>query len=251
MAPRVYALTCGHLTMPMAAFLAGGEGRLTVPVPAYIVEHDKGCVLFDSGMSPHLAEDGHAYHGHMARSTEVHVAPAELLNARLEEAGFDARRITHLVNSHLHFDHAGGNALAPDVPVVVQTRELAYARTTDPSYGYIAEDYETGQDFSEIDGEHDIFGDGSVTCIPTFGHTPGHQSLRVKTDVGEFVLAGDACYLRRTLDDMHLPTYAFDEEAMRASLRSLRELQARGARIMYGHDPDFWVDVPQAPLRLA
>ena len=64
------------------------------------------------------------------------------------------------------------------------------------------------------------------------------------------MLAGDACYLRRTLDKLHLPRFRADEDAMIASLMALRELQTRGARIMYGHDPEFWQDIPQAPARL-
>ena len=64
-------------------------------------------------------------------------------------------------------------------------------------------------------------------------------------------IAGDACYLRRTLDDMHLPRFRYNDEQMLASLRALKALQQRGARIMYGHDPEFWETVPQAPVRLA
>jgi glyoxylase-like metal-dependent hydrolase (beta-lactamase superfamily II) len=102
----------------------------------------------------------------------------------------------------------------------------------------------------DIDGEHDLFGDGRVVCIPTYGHTPGHQSLRVRLDTQEIVLTADACYLRRTLEEMLLPTVAHDREAMLASLRQLRRLQERGARIFYGHDPEFWATVPQAPAEV-
>ena len=92
--------------------------------------------------------------------------------------------------------------------------------------------------------------DGSVVCLPTFGHTPGHQSLRVRLDSGDVVLAADSCYLRRTLEDFHLPTVRSDPEAMLDSLRFLRKLQERGARILFGHDPELWADLPQAPASL-
>ena len=102
-----------------------------------------------------------------------------------------------------------------------------------------------------MDGEHDVFGDGAVVCLPTYGHTPGHQSLRVQTETGgEFVLCGDACYLRDSLVRMHLPGVIADKEAALAVFHRLREMQARGATIMYGHDPDFWKTVPQGPVRL-
>jgi len=63
-------------------------------------------------------------------------------------------------------------------------------------------------------------------------------------------LAGDACYLRRTLEALHLPSVVDDEVAMRASLQRLRALRDAGARIVYGHDPVFWATVPQAPAAL-
>ena len=92
-----------------------------------------------------------------------------------------------------------------------------------------------------------MFGDGSVTCIPTYGHTLGHQALRVRLAGGDVVLAADACYLRRTLEELHLPPVVRDREAMLASLRHLRALRERGARIFYGHDPELWAGMPQAP----
>ncbi|TMA34784.1 MAG: MBL fold metallo-hydrolase, partial [Deltaproteobacteria bacterium] len=98
-----------------------------------------------------------------------------------------------------------------------------------------------------VDGEHDLFGDGSVVCLPTYGHTPGHQSLRVRLAGGDAVLTADACYLRRTLEELHLPAIVHDPAAMLAALHRLRELQQAGARIFYGHDPEFWATVPQAP----
>jgi len=102
-----------------------------------------------------------------------------------------------------------------------------------------------------VEGEHDWFGDGSVVCLPTYGHTPGHQSLRVRTEHGgELVLCGDACYLHESLERMHAPGVLADKEDALAVFRRFREMRARGARIMYGHDPEFWKTVPQAPVRL-
>jgi glyoxylase-like metal-dependent hydrolase (beta-lactamase superfamily II) len=64
------------------------------------------------------------------------------------------------------------------------------------------------------------------------------------------VLTGDACYLRRTLDEMRLPGIVWDKEAMYGSLRRLRALRNAGARIFYGHDEAFWSTVPQAPAEV-
>ena len=61
-------------------------------------------------------------------------------------------------------------------------------------------DFDTGQTFVQISGEHDLFGDSTVTVFPTLGHTPGHQSMRIRLASGHVVLAGDCCYLKRSLD---------------------------------------------------
>ena len=64
------------------------------------------------------------------------------------------------------------------------------------------------------------------------------------------VRAADSCYLRRTLDALVLPRVVHDPALMLESLHRLRRLQTAGARIFYGHDPEFWKDVPQAPLEI-
>jgi len=255
MSVRLYAMTCGWLTMPMPMLMHGTKGKLKIPIPAYFIRHPKGTAIFDSGMSLRVQREGAKALGPMEPYFEIHFQPNEEISARLAEADMDAGNVDFLISSHLHFDHCGGNELVPNARWVIQKREWEAASTpeTIAANHYNPEDYDHGHDRIEADGEYDLFGDGSVCCIPTHGHTPGHQSLVVKTEGGPVVLCGDACYLRKTLEDMHLPAASavHDETAMRASLERLRTLQRAGARLMYGHDPEFWADVPQAPLQLA
>jgi glyoxylase-like metal-dependent hydrolase (beta-lactamase superfamily II) len=84
--------------------------------------------------------------------------------------------------------------------------------------------------------------------IPTFGHTPGHQSLKVRLDSGDIILTADACYLKESLTNLHLPRLVHNRLDMLNSLLMLRKLKRSGARIFYGHDPLFWESVPQAPM---
>ena len=249
---KLHAMTCGWLTMSLGALLRGEEGRLKIPVPCYLIEHPKGRALFDSGLHLSMQTDAAARLGPLAPMFEIDFEPGQELAARLATCGTGVDEIDWLVNSHLHFDHCGGNEAVPDSPVVVQRRELEAARDPDlaAASGFSAQDWDHGHDFVVAEGEHDLFGDGSVLCLPTYGHTPGHQSLRVRLAGGDVVLTGDACYLRRTLEGMHLPGIAHDDEAMLASLRRLADLEQRGARIFYGHDPEFWRSVPQAPLEV-
>jgi glyoxylase-like metal-dependent hydrolase (beta-lactamase superfamily II) len=100
-----------------------------------------------------------------------------------------------------------------------------------------------------VDGEHDVFGDGTVVLIPTYGHTPGHQSLLVRPSRdSHIVFTADACYTRENMDRDVLPTVLWDEAEMSHSLRRLRELRDKqGARTVYGHDPEQWSTLPHAP----
>jgi len=250
---RLTAMTCGWLTVNKGMFLEGEQGSLKVPVPCYLIEHPKGSVLFDTGMHPDAQRDPTARLGRLAAFHEVDFQAGEELAARLATVGVEADRVRYVINSHLHFDHCGGNEQVPNATLVVQNREWQAAHDADlaQANAYLSHDYDHGHDLLTVDGEHDLFNDGSVVCIPTYGHTPGHQSLRVRTKVGEIVLAADACYLRRTLEQLHLPLVLHDRGAMLASLHSLRRLRQRGARIFFGHDPEFWRSVAQAPAPVA
>ena len=100
-----------------------------------------------------------------------------------------------------------------------------------------------------IDGEHDVFGDGSVVLLPTYGHTPGHQSLLVRTGKNaQIVCASDACYTRENMDRDVLPKVLWNPSVMRDSLAALRKLRDQaGAAMFYGHDPAQWETTPRAP----
>jgi glyoxylase-like metal-dependent hydrolase (beta-lactamase superfamily II) len=252
MTVELYAYTCGLLTIPQAFLLEDTHGRITVPIPSYLIVHPRGRVLFDSGLNLRTQTDPEGYAGaESLRYTTFHFQPGEEIAARLATLALAPESITHVVNSHLHYDHAGGNAQAPDAEVIVQRREWEHAMALpDDDPAYRKPDFDTGQRIRLLDGEHDLFGDGAVVCLPTYGHTPGHQSLRVRTAQGEFLLCGDACYMRRSLEQLHLPGVRADRAATLAVLERFRTMQAHGTRIMFGHDPEFWQVVPQGPAQL-
>ncbi len=228
----------------------GGEGDITLPVPAYLIEHPKGRVLFDTGLHPDLQREPEKRLGpRLAELFHIGFRPGEEVSARLEAIGRDPGKIDLLISSHLHFDHVGGNALIPNATVLIQRREWDVGQDHDDAIrrGYDPRDYDLGHKMHVIDGEHDVFGDGSVVCLPTHGHTPGHQSLKLKLNSGEVVLAADSCYFCQTLRERRLPPSMYDREQMLASLDKLAALERGGARIFFGHDPEFWKTVPQAP----
>ncbi|MBV9018421.1 MAG: N-acyl homoserine lactonase family protein [Alphaproteobacteria bacterium] len=254
MSLNVYALTCGHLTGDFDRLMEGGEGRIRLPIPAYLIEHPKGTALFDTGLHPDCQYDPAGRVGaRIAGLFEFHFSPGEEISARLEALDRDPAKIDLVINSHFHFDHVGGNALIPNATMLVQRREWDAGMDPDSTAkrGFDPRDFDLGHKLRLVDGEHDVFGDGSVVCLPTHGHTPGHQSLRLRLGGGEVVLAADSCYFCRTLRERRLPRFAYDKEAMLTVLDRLEALEKAGARIFFGHDPEFWQSVPQAPATIA
>ena len=242
----VDALECGWLEGDMSGFIAGAPGRIKVPVPAFLISHPDGMVLFDTGMHPAAGTDPAGRLGLLAPLFDVTLGEHENIASRLAALDVDASKIERVVLSHLHFDHAGGVELLPNARLVVQRREWEAGADDDLSArcAFDRKDYDLGHDVELVDGEHDLFGDGSVVCIPTHGHTPGHQSLRVRLDDGRtVVMCADACYLQRNLDEMLLPGVVFSRREMTASLEKLGVLRAAGATMIYGHDPDNWATV--------
>jgi N-acyl homoserine lactone hydrolase len=247
---NVYAFTCGHLTGELGHLMQGGEGRIRLPIPAYLIEHPNGTALFDTGMHPDCQHDPAARLGpRLAGLFEFDYRPDEEIGARLEAIDRDPAKIDLIINSHFHFDHVGGNALIPNATMLVQRHEWDAGMEPDSAAkrGFNPRDFDLGHKLRLLDGEHDVFGDGSVLCLPTYGHTPGHQSLKLRMPGGDIVLAADSCYFCRTLRERRLPRFAYDHEAMLVALDRLEALEKGGARIFFGHDPEFWQTVPQAP----
>jgi N-acyl homoserine lactone hydrolase len=147
------------------------------PNSIHVVEHPEGRVLVDTGMidsTPELdAEWGIRF-----------------------DASLIPRDVVCVINTHLHFDHCGGNRLFVGTPIHVQHVEREAARAD----GYtIAEWVEfDGATYVEHDGEAEIL--PGVRVLPTPGHTSGHQSVLVDTDDGLVVLAGDVGYTWKQFD---------------------------------------------------
>ena len=237
---RLTPLDCGWLTGDRGLFLRGETGPLRVPVPAYLIEHPKGTVLFDTAMHPSVATEPEVRLGFLAKIFEVDMARDQSAAARLEALEFDPTQIDLVILSHLHFDHSGGLETIPNADLLIQRREWQAAKDPDlaAQNAFAAHDFDHGHRVREVDGEHDVFGDGSVTCLPTHGHTPGHQSLRLRLPEGEVILTGDACYMRQALERRHLPSVVHDDAEMLASLDRIAEWEAGGARIIFGHEPE-------------
>jgi N-acyl homoserine lactone hydrolase len=148
------------------------------PNSIHLIEHPEGRVLVDTGMidsTPELdAEWGIRF-----------------------DASLIPRDVACVINTHLHFDHCGGNRLFAGAPIHVQRVEREAARAE----GYTIADWVEfeGATYVEHDGDAEIV--SGVRVLPTPGHTPGHQSVLVDSDDGLVVLAGDVGYNWRQFDE--------------------------------------------------
>ena len=124
---RVRPLECGWLTTDLGTMLSGRIGELSMPVGAFLVEHERGTVVFDTGMHPDLVH-GSGRLGPIESMFDVHLDAANLLGARLGGCDVDPADVDVAVLSHLHYDHCGGLVEVPDCRVVVQHDEWTAAQ---------------------------------------------------------------------------------------------------------------------------
>jgi len=251
---RVYALCTGYIELDRASMvsdLAAGQ-PWTVPVASFLVDHPRGRLVFDTGVHCQARLDPVGRLGaERVKRLTVKSKEGDDVVPQLARLGVKPSDVRYVANSHLHFDHCGGNEFFPHATFLVQRPELEAARRPGfvASYNPSPIDFDHALDYQMIDGEHDVFGDGAVVLIPTYGHTPGHQSLLVRAGKGaQLVCASDACYTRENMDRDVLPKILWDAAVMRDSLATLRTLRDRaGATMMYGHDPEQWEAIPRAP----
>src|SRR5580693_6482865 len=172
--------------MKMFAFHCGGEKTLrsvfdpfdpdcgsTIHVPYffYLIRHPDGDVLFDSGAHPGLLDDPRSRLGDAADLYEIVMSRGDDVRSRLASLGVEAEGIGHVVQSHLHYDHAGGLEFVRDATVYVQREELSFAYWP-PVYQrdvYVRQDFDVVRNWKQLRGEHDIFNDGRLIIFPTPG----------------------------------------------------------------------------------
>ena len=208
------------------AGLRGPDGR-DWPVHGFVVTHPGGAVLVDTGVGgpQQVLDDWRVVNRSAADAlAELDMTPAD---------------IGLVINTHLHFDHCGQNAVFKHAACYVQRAELDRAKRESPElYGWF--DFMNAT-FELLDGDAEIL--PGLAVIATPGHTAGHQSVVVQTAGTPDVLIGDAAYTPRVYldpgrrDGVGLPAgQASDVPAWRASLRRIRSL--RPDRVHFCHHTD-------------
>lgn len=251
---RIILLTLGWEELPKSVSVYGAppELRMREPVPGVLLQCDGGWLLLDTGFNTALVRDPALYRRFFPRVEyrPVLPGPGEPIEEELAAVGVDIDQICAVAISHLHHDHAGGLKLfAGRVPVHAQRRELEYGmlNTPEPEKHAMARvDYDDPRiDWRLTDGEEEIA--PGVTVIPTYGHTPGHQSFLVTLDDsvggGGFVFAFDAADLTENIEQELPIGGVVDIDPMETvePIRRLKKLAAeKDCVLVPGHDPVVW-----------
>jgi N-acyl homoserine lactone hydrolase len=221
-----------------------------IGIPGFLILTDTGRhILFDTGFPPAYADDpgaaaqrdglprfGHLV-GHDARRT---------LAGQLARLGLATSDIDLTVLSHGHIDHVGGLSQLTHAPIVLTARERAEPR---PLYfGEARPIAWPDAEYRTLDRPTDLC--PGLTLIPTPGHTPGHLSALVTLPrSGPLLLAADA--LSRPSEPAEGFPEAIDPAAAVHSAALLHDLARQtGARLIYGHCPRQWPQLPKAPAVL-
>src|SRR2546423_12375585 len=156
----------------------------------------------------------------------------QTLVSQLEALGVKPSDITFVAVSHTHPDHIGNVELFPRAMLLVQKAEYEWPGANN------APRFTPEHPVTTLEGDKDVFGDGSVTILATPGHTPGHQSLLVKLPkTGALVLSGDAVHFQANWDNRRVPANNVDQEQTKASMeRIARILAQEKATLWINHD---------------
>jgi N-acyl homoserine lactone hydrolase len=260
---RIILLTLGWEELPKSVSVYGAppEERMREPVPGVLLQTDGGWVLLDTGFNTALVRDP-ALARRFFPTVEyrpVLPGPGEPIEEQLAEVGVDIDQIHMVALSHLHHDHAGGLKLfAGRVPVHAQRRELEYGMSNHPEperNAIVRVDFDDPRiDWRLADGEAELA--PGLSVVPTYGHTPGHQSFVVELDEsvtgGEgaegFVFAFDAADLTENIEQ-ELAIGGFidvEPEETIEPIRKLKRLAAeKGYPLIPGHDPHVWPELTQ------
>ena len=256
---RIVLLTLGWEDLPKSVSVHGAPDdiRLREPVPGVLLQTDGGWVLLDTGFNTALIRDPHLRRRYYpsVEYQPILPGPGEPIEESLADIGIDVDDIRVVAVSHLHTDHAGGLKLfAGKVPVHAQRREVEYGLANHPEperHAIFRVDFDDPSiDWQLGDGEADIA--PGITAVPTYGHTPGHQSVLVELDEsvggGGYVFAFDAADLTENIDH-ELAIGGFIDVDPADTVEPIRRLkrlaEEKGYPLIPGHDPHVWPEMTQ------
>jgi len=230
---KLYILNCGEgVAGDISRWSPGvNEGKsMDFVDTCYLIKHAQGWFLWDTGIADAVAAmpNGLA----PADPKAIHWRRPKTLAAQLDQLQVKPSDIKAMAVSHTHPDHIGNVEMFPTSVLYVQKAEYEWPGADG------APRFKPEHPTTKLEGDRDVFGDGSITILSTPGHTPGHQSLLVKLPkTGAVVLSGDAVHFRDNWDNRRVPALNFNKEQTQASMQKIADtLTKENAQLWINHD---------------
>jgi N-acyl homoserine lactone hydrolase len=244
-AEKLYRLDCGHSLANDESVWTPGEnvGRsIEFSSTCWLIKRGSEWVLWDTGVPEATLNDPKGW-STLPSLIVYHLDKS--ITGQLAEIGLKTSDITYVAISHTHGDHIGNVVLFPNSTVLMQRAEYTWISSPDGPNDNVNQLKAlarkllgTPKQLQLLDGDTDVFGDGSVTLIATPGHTPGHQSLLVHLkNSGFVVLSGDVVHSEDNFARNIVPSLNTDKAASIASMARVRQMMATyHAKLFINHD---------------
>jgi N-acyl homoserine lactone hydrolase len=230
---KLYILNCGEGTSSDVSRWSPGvdEGKpIDFVDNCYLIKHAQGWMLWDTGIPDAVAAMPNGLVPADPKGLFWH--RPKTLAAQLDELGVKPSDIKIVAVSHTHPDHIGNVEMFPAAMLYVQKAEYEWpGANSQPRF-------QPAHPVTKLEGDRDVFGDGSVIILSTPGHTPGHQSLLVKLPhTGAVVLSGDAVHFKSNWDNRRVPSLNFNKEQTVASMQKISDTMTKeNAQFWINHD---------------
>ena len=211
--PKVYWTASGLFgPLPISALLPtypkDQDHDIMIPINMWIIDHPMGLIVYDTGNNVAISDGNCTSHWNEGFCGLLQPSQTrdDVIDKILERVGFSAGDVKIVITSHSHLDHIGNIEMFPDAIHVIQKKELYQAWWPEKFQrggAHVVADYDDARDFTyfELNGDYDLFGDGSVVVISTPGHTLGHQSVKVRmAETGTVILTQDAVWVKENLE---------------------------------------------------
>ena len=244
-AEKLYRLDCGHSLANDESVWTPGEnvGRsIEFSSTCWLIKHGNDWLLWDTGVPESAINDPRGW-STLPKLIVYHLD--RTLTAQLAEIGLKPRDVTFVAISHTHGDHIGNVELFPDSTILMQQAEYRWIQSSNGPNDNLNQLMAlarklmgTPKNLRLIDGDTDVFDDGSVILLSTPGHTPGSQSLLVHLKHSGFIiLSGDVVHLKENFEKNIVPSLNTDKAQSIASMEKIRQTIAMyKATLFINHD---------------